>query len=309
MKSLNIYKLLKDYYEWEDTIDSTTVKAIDQYPHIYDIKSNNLKLIVKILNNTNSVADSFLYELYSNSNNILYPIKNRNKQFYVVDKGEIIFAYKKLEPIKYLPSARWWAETLMEFHSLSYKFKSSTSDKLWDSKKVYELFKKAQCFMDSSILCELNKLTLNEPHFETICKQDYVLLHGDPSNRNVLMDGKILKLIDCENPLFYVKEFDIQHLLWNHLLGCSSLHEWKIFCEDFLNAYENRSNKKINIKILSFLYKMDFLKTISWLYIVSNDGARGDQRRQSNELILYESILKKGYYMDSLRFLIEKIKD
>ncbi len=300
---MNIIALLNSNYQLEIDIHCAVVEELPQYPHIRIVKKNNSAFVFKQVKK-NVLGIDNLFGLLSGTNKILVPMQTKEGHFYVEEEGHFYLLYRKLENTVVNPSAEWWAECLCKLHTLQTERVLSKLVRIDTTDEVKQLFIRSKSNMDTAISEQLTWMLDSCSDFSKLfCDANTVLSHGDSSHWNVLQDGGSYKLIDAENCFFSYKEFDIQHLLWNQLALYKTYEEWELFWLLFRRRYEALLKKPINYGVLAFLYRLDYVKTISWLYLVSHDNARADMHRQKEELVIHNRTIMAGMHKRVLQAL------
>ena len=239
-----------------------------------------------------------LYNYLSSLDNILIPKKTINNKYSININDKIVIIYKKILELKEDISPIWWANNLEKIHNLSIEKNFFQNYELLLYEETITLFNLAVPYFNDNIKRKLVKLL--ECYDYKYLRKEIVLCHSDPNNSNVMIDGLKYKFIDTDGIRLLPKEFDIQRLLQNEIIGRKSIDEILNYWNSFYSNYHNC----IGIKLLKRLYVYDLIRVYSWLTLVSNDIKRVDRERQTKQLNLYqESIME-----DKHEKVLKKIK-
>ncbi len=321
MWNKKLIKKILNKYRLPNYRDDVTFCNIHGYPHIVEIKliTDSYYLKEVIVDKTRKVCIEKIYEKLDNFNSYIHPlkniygnyltsinyIKNLDRNFFNEDESYYLLT-KKMEQVYDLPSAQWWADCLSFIH----KKKVLSNNK----RRTISQIKKGnlrKCIVLPNYLDTLNRLnqiheildqdirnliksllTFNKDFY--INNREAVTVHGDPNCSNIAVYNGITILYDFESSGISVPEYDIQRLFTDIATNSNSFQEIDKFIVNYIEAYENKG-MEININILDYLFKLDLIRTICWLYEVSVLYKKG-YKRQYIELEKYKKALRKGYY-------------
>lgn len=285
------FKYIIDKYNVK--FDLFKVSQLDQYPHIFKMEGPEYNLIIKIIQKSKTYCYSInqLYLDISSINCVEKPILTRDGKFTVSIGNKIVLLYEELQELKQNPSAIWWSNCLGSIHSI----KVNKNYKCYYPNDFYNQTLKILSEAEKYILPKRkNKIyqLLKDVDAEVVSnKNNMTLCHNDPYNLNVMSSKQGYKLIDIDSMGLSPKEYDIQRLIYNYVINSNNIDEVIEFWTLFRDNYEKKISNNINIDLLKNIYVLDLIRTISWLYIVSNDMSRVDRKRQKEQLDLFERSL------------------
>ena len=294
------YRLENEYNFNSDILE---IKSLRQYPHIFKIYTEDETYIVKLISRSQTNFDdiNLLYLLLEKNENILLPEKTKTESYSFNLDEKIVLLYKMGTPIKISPEANWWAESLNSIHlnNPNNIFNNSFSPKIYD--QTVCLLKDALNYIEEDIK-EKVKVLFNQTELNNkIRYNSFVLCHNDPYVLNIVEHNKVYRMIDTEGMGFAPLEYDIQRLFYNQALICEDIQQLESFWQKFITKYENLSRKKIDLKLLKNIYLCDFIRSISWLYLVSNKEERLDRERQGELLKLYKNSIRNDMHVKILK--------
>ena len=302
-KHINDWKSIFHQYEMPECFSNATIQALSGYPHIFFVSAGNNSFVVKKVARSKENSLDELFESFLNNKYILFPLVTNEGHYFAKSDTHLFLLYPRIGEIKEPPSYDWWGRCLSSIHNSEAKIKSSSRSWIDDECEAVHLLNDAKRFMEDDIYCRLIDLLnygLSVPINPSIrC----VICHSDPSQNNVLVASSGYKLIDMENCMFAPPEYDIQHLLWNYSIAFEKYNEWEFFCKGVLKSYI--SNAKLNVDCLLLIRTLcfDFVKCISWLYLVSNDSSREDQNRQAKELASFNKRLRQDWLAHIINYI------
>ena len=170
-------------------------------------------------------------------------------------------------------------------------------------KQTIDLLNSAKKFMVPEIETKIIKLLMELDDKCLELNKNVVLCHNDPYDLNVMAINGEYRLIDTDGMGLSPKEYDIQRLMWNHLINSNEVDNSLTFWCSFKDNYELNVIEKIDTNLLKQLYILDLIRTTSWLYIVCNDLLRKDIERQKEQLNLFE----RSFYNDNHVKILKKI--
>lgn len=291
MHNTDLINTIKYKYNIEDFLE---MKNLDGYPHIFTINSKNYSYIAKLIELSKTYCKDInkFYSDIKDNKYILIPKKNIDDEYSVKYSDGIALLYDKKNNTNVKPDYSWCARCLASIHLSEINSNNLISyrDNIYN--ETLDILKKSHVYMDKEIREKIN-LIFNKIQCETLnANNEFVLCHNDPYNQNVLVSENLYKIIDTDGMGLSKKEYDIQRLLYNYAINCRDASEVNLFFSKFKEVYENETNKKIDINLFKNLYYCDFIRSIAWLYLVSNDNTRRDVNRQKKQLVLYnKSIL------------------
>lgn len=300
----NFYKLF-ELIKTEYKIDSQILKIepMNQYPHMFFICLPNHKIIVKCISKlqTNCFDINLFYSSLEDNEFILKPKKTRNGNYSINFEENVVLLYKECLQLHEDIEAKWWAQSLNSIHStkINKNFFSSFSKKIYC--QTITLLEQALNFMEEDIKNNVQTIFCASQLCSEKINSPFVLCHNDPYNQNVMQDKNLYKFIDTEGMGLAPLEYDIQRLFYNQALLYDDVQNLENFIEQFINKYESLIDKKINMELLKNIYSCDLIRSIAWLYLVSNDENRLDRERQSQRLELYKDSLRKGIHTKILK--------
>lgn len=298
-----IIKHIEEMYSFKDKLYNENIFQLKDYPHIFKIEVTNYNLIAKIIKKSKIYCTN-INKLYHDLSTIEYieiPMLTNDKKYGVSDKDEIMLLYEELQNIKVNPGPIWWSDCLGSIHAIKYEnyYKHYLPFDYYE--QTIRLFALAEKFIPNdkkskiySLLAKVNIDKLNKKLCFKIC-------HNDPYNLNIMQSVDEFKLIDTDGIGLSPKEYDIQRLLYNNVINFNCIEDVMNFWEIFKNNYEYKTSDSIDIELLKNIYILDFIRTISWLYIVSNDFSRVDRLRQKEQLNLFEKSLDNDSHCKILR--------
>lgn len=292
-------------YDVNINLSTFKIYQIEQYPHVFKLEDHNCSLIIKIIdkNKIHCKNLNVLYTELSNINSIEKPIFTKDKKYMSHLGNQIILLYKNLDKITKYPEPIWWSNCLSDIHFIHINNNYSNCFPHDFYVETTKLLKKAQKFMKIKIKIKIKKILKIAQASGEILNNHMVLCHNDPYNLNVMSINGEYRLIDTDGMGVSPREFDIQRLICNYLIYsndvCSSLSFW----DTFKKNYEFKTNEKIDINLLKKIYALDLIRTISWLYIVSNDLSREDRERQKERLNLFERSIRNDVHIKMLKII------
>lgn len=277
-------------YNIETNLSLIKLSQFKQYPHIFKLECPNFSLIIKIVDNFRIHCKDInqLYFELSKINCIAIPILTKNKSYFSVFGNRVLLLYEELSEIINNPNSIWWSECLGNIHNIKVNanYEKCFSTNFYN--QTTNLLKEAQRFIAPTLMSKIVSL-ITEVDIERINKiKKMVLCHNDPYNLNVMTKSFEYKLIDTDGMGLSPREYDIQRLIYNHLINSNDLDDSLLFWNSFKNKYEIKADDKINVPLLKDIYILDLIKTMSWLYISCNDLSRKDRERQQKQLYLFE---------------------
>lgn len=294
-----------EQYRWEQEVTDEAMLMLPEYPHIYTANIDGVQVVVKETLSNKCFSPDDIFKNLPNDKKILFPLLTKNGSYYAKIKESNYLIYPRIQQINEYPSPEWWADCLQMIHSVPISQQMLSQTFVEDAKKTENLLNVAIPYIESDVYCQLQSLFTLGLKFSTNTEKKHVLCHGDPSQWNVLKDLNGYKLIDIENCFLAPLEYDIQHLFWSYAAVCYSMSQWENFADCFLTNYKKKRKVNIDFCLLTRLFCMDFVKTVAWLYLVSNDQNRGDRSRQANELILYCNMIRKKWPFKMIDFFKE----
>jgi|GEM_PF-5360511 len=313
-KLLITYGVLIETNEFESNI-------LPEYPHITKINIGDETYYLKelVVNETRRDWIEKVYSHFEYCSDYVHPMKNEFGTYtYVPTKRNDInssgksnaYCYlltKEQEEIRKKPSVKWWAECLANAHNSNLRNDFSELT-LGDIKREYgnslviipsysdviARLKSVSNIIENDVMNLINSI-LPEDSDANILAQRGVFVHGDPLISNVLFNDNQYVLFDFESSGISVKEYDIQRLFTDIATNCKTLNEVDDFVRGFMDEYE-LVGQSINSTLLDYVFRLDLIRTIFWLYEMSMSYNRQDFERQTIELEKYKAALRSGLY-------------
>lgn len=290
----------------------------EEYPHIVEIKVDKDVYFLKeiVADKTKKMWIETLYATLDEDDSYIHPLKNIYGECvttvnHLEKKLKTNACYylltREMEKIYDTPSAKWWANCLAGIHKniIAINKNGKTINQI-------EKGKWGECILLPNYLDIINRLKRIDRIMEQdiknlinsllVCNQDnsirnmeVVPVHGDPLYSNVALYNGITTLFDFESSGLSVPEYDIQRLFSDFATNCKKIQDIDEFVINYLMEYEEKG-MKINIDVLDYLYRMDLIRTICWLYEISVSYNRQDRERQYLELEKYKAALRSGCY-------------
>ena len=242
-----------------------------------------------------------LFDKLSKIECVHVPLMNVDGKYSLLIDDKILFLYSELEEINAPPSGIWWAECLADIHKTLEEKKSlkSFSNNFYD--ETISLLTSADKYIEKRYQYEIHNM-LKTIDLKKIKEQSiFALCHQDPYILNVMRKEEDYKIIDLECMGLSPKEYDMQRLLYNYAIDENDELKVIEFWNMFKNKYENKTNDIIDIELLKNIYKLDFIRSMSWLYIVSNDLHRSDRDRQKKVLNAYKESIDNNIHTKVLK--------
>lgn len=284
--------------------DATTicVKAIAQYPHVFRIECPERTLIAKKIDRSKLHCQNVdeLYKDLSKIGSIHTPLRTADGNYSFDIDGIVFFIYRELQETKEAPTPEWWAKCLSSIHRIDQSHNCSRAFHSDFYQETRSLLASANRHIKGTIASKIYGLmdSISEKRIADISK--FTLCHNDPHNLNVMNDGDTYKLIDTECMGLSPKEYDIQRMLYNYALNAGNELEIIEFWGAFKHRYEELSASQIDMGLLKDIYKLDFIRSLSWLYLVTNDLDRFDRQRQMYELDLFNESIDNNIHVKLL---------
>lgn len=292
------------YYNLD--INNINVIPFDQYPHIVEINTSIGSYILKELSYDRKKDYHSVFNILSDCSCVLMPIESIYEEYYTVDENKIYFLYEKIDEVEINPSAEHWADLISNVHmiggDISGNCNTSFPEDLFS--QCNEMLALSHKIMDP-VEYEFLLTFLNLCNKNVFLEEKKVFCVNDPCKKNVLSINGVYKLIDMENSSSNYKEYDIQHLMWNMLPEYETKEELKSFWTSFKESYEKKTGLTINKDLLKSIFILDFVRSMAWLYLVSNDNSRKDQERQRIELNIFRSRIKDDLVVNLYNILGE----
>ncbi len=300
-----LLKYIINKYNVKCNLSLIKVTQLEQYPNILKMEGSNYNFIIKIIQRIQIYCYSInqLFLDLSSIDCIEKPILTKDGNYFFSIDSQIFLLYEKLQEIKENPSANWWSNCLGSIHNIQVNknYKCYYSNDFY--KQTLSILAKAEKNISQNIKNKIYQL-LNTVNKEIVCKKyKMVLCHNDPYNLNVMYSKQGYKLIDIDSMGLSPREYDIQRLLFNYVINTNNFDEAISFWNLFRDNYEKKTLEKIDINLLKNIYILDLIRTISWLYIVSNDFSRLDRQRQQEQLDLFEKSLEDNRHCKFLKRL------
>lgn len=294
-----LLKYIFEKYNIECNLELIKVSQLYQYPNILKMQCPNYNLIIKIIKQSKTYCDNInqLYYDLSSINCIEIPMMTRDGNYILSIDNQILLLYEELKEIKQNPSSLWWSNCLGSIHNIKFNknYKCYYPNNFYN--QTLNLLSAAEKYILPNRKNKIYQL-LNNVNIEIVNKKyDFNLCHNDPYNLNVMVSKHGYKLIDTDGMGLSPKEYDIQRLICNYVVNTNDIDDVINFWNSFRINYEKKTSNKININFFKNIYILDLIRTISWLYIVSNDLSRLDRKRQQEQLNLFEkSIDNNNHY-------------
>lgn len=288
-------------YGLQELLPTAKIRKLPGYPHVFMVTLSKCFLVVKkVTQNENLSIDELFHNI--NNDNVLLPLLTTQGHYCATVDDSLYLLYDRISEVEEYPSYEWWGNCLSAVHNTKVKTKGHARSWTNDVYEAAHLLNEAKKIMENDIFCRLLDLLNFGLNFSVDKAKQLVICHGDPSQWNVLMDSKGYKLIDMENCFFAPREYDVQHLLWNYTAAFEKYTQWESFCKELIMSYENDTKIKLDLSLLIRILCFDFVKSISWLYFVSNDYTREDQNRQFEELKTFCEIIRKDWLSQIVDF-------
>ena len=152
-----------------------------------------------------------------------------NKQKYII-MTYIGKPIKKMTELRYKKIAK----TMVTLHN----FKSIKKDSLY--KEKFNLFRAHHNIIFNTFNIDINK-HLNRLEVYIKSHKKFLLIHGDITLSNLRCVSKEIFLIDFDEALYFLPEFEIAKLYWSDMKQLKNINGIK----NFINIYNIESNKKI----------------------------------------------------------------
>lgn len=321
MISRSALKELLIMYRTINASDEFECILLSGYPHIAKIIIRQEVYYLKelVINKSRREWIERVYLNLESYNHYIHPLKNEHGSFTLAPTGgsDIRFVEKTNEYCYLLtresgskeknPTAGWWARSLANLHNsvfqgdysvITLKEIESKYDKsliiLPKYSSVMNKLDRMKSIIEQDVV-NLIKSIIPDNLDAFVLKQRGCFVHGDPLNSNVLIDNSNFILFDFESSGISVKEYDIQRIFTDIATNCVELNDVDTFVRDFIDSYE-LIGETINITLLDYIYRLDLIRTIIWLYEVSLSYNRQDYERQLLELEKYKAALRSGFY-------------
>ena len=291
-------------YNIGNNFSSMRIFQFAQYPHVLKLELLNYSLFVKLIDPAKIYCRD-LNELYTSlaksSSSIEVPILTNNGSYYSQFNSQMVLLYEELKEIQNSPGSKWWSDCLSSIHNIrtNENYRNYYSSDFYN--QAINLLNAAKELILPSRIKKINQLL--DVVEGNINIKSMVLCHNDPYDLNVMLSKDQYKLIDTDGMGLSPKEFDIQRLLYNHVINSNDLDASLAFWDTFKSNYENNISEKIDVSLLKKLYALDLVRTTSWLYLVCNDLSRTDRERQQEQLDLFE----RSFDCNSHQKVLQKI--
>lgn len=299
-------ELINEQYSLEYKVLS--ISKMPGYPHLKILETNVNKYILKFVDSKKKRI-SFMEKMYTELSAIdvvLVPIINNHGCYVTKVLDEVIVIFEYIDLSETVPNMEWWIDTFSKIHSLIafHQQQEIRMIELFDAcEKMFDVAAKYMKKDIKNVLFDLMRTVNLDKKF----KVKGVLNHGDPLISNVMKKGTDFKLIDFESVRIFPKDYDLQRFLWGIVIGESNRRNSEKMWKEFKQEYEkSKAVYYINWELLANLYSIDFVTTISWLFIVSNDKNRTDCNRQKKELESYCSALRIGTVQEMLFYILKE---
>lgn len=291
--SAELIKYMRNKYNI--TGDLRKVTTIDGYPHV-NILSFDRDYFIKKVNRVYCRDINTLYNYLSNSKFVFLPTKTIDGEYGFVFNNEVYVVYPVLEEMHANIQSFWWGIALKNVHNIEVKRTDFTRNYSIDSES-FDLFNKAKESIDEDIKRIFGEM-LDMYYFNgEINPETMVLSHGDPNDSNVMMHKTNIGLIDTEGMRLLPREYDIQRLFYNEVNKGLDINEIDKYIHVFFYNYGNN----VDMRLLKKLYVTDFIRTFSWLSLVTKDLSRDDIVRQKCELEKYKASILSGMHSKVLK--------
>lgn len=293
---------------------------LQEYPHIVEIMINEDVYYLKavVADKTKKEWIESIYLALDGDGLYIHPLKNvygeyltSVNQMCLDDKLNGNDSYylltKKMEKTDKVPGAEWWVNSLNGIHKRKIvinknrktinqveKEKWKKSIILPDYFETINRLKKIEGIMEPDIKNLINSLLVSNQD-DLLKNKEAVPVHGDPLNSNTALYNGNMILFDFESSGLSIPEYDIQRLFTDIATNCADIQEIDNFIANFLSTCEEKEIK-IDLDALDYLYRIDLVRTICWLYEVSICYNRQDRDRQNIELEKYKAALRSGCY-------------
>lgn len=321
MWSETIIKKILDEYKLPNYNGSISWLNFPGYPHVVEVRfAEDIFYLKEII--VNKIKKEWMENIYASldkDNFYVHPFRNIYDNYltdmYLEDLTEnhsnesecCYLLTRKMEKVSDTPSVQWWVNCLAPIHK-----KIIVANENRETLEQIEKGEWGKCIIlpdYSETIRRMNRVydimeqdVKNLINSLLICNQDAnvrskkgVPVHGDPLRSNVARDNNIMTLYDFESSGLSVPEYDIQRLFADVATNCRDFQEIDKFVFEYCDAYEDKGIK-IDKDILDYLFRLDLIKTICWLYEMSVSYNRQDHERQNYELEKYKAALRGGCY-------------
>lgn len=295
--------------------------CLDNYPHVIVVElSGHYYYLKEIIGDKNKKEWlEKIYTMLNGDTSYVQPYRNIHGHYLTnvcwhgfnnVSPESSEYCYlltDKMGKIDEQPSPAWWANCLSGIHLKFNLINDSMANLESLIESGLERFLILPSYEDTMVrmrrvsnMMESDVKNLIEsfivPNRDSIlnCKVG-VPVHGDPLLSNVASRSEIVTLFDFESSGIAIPEYDIQRLFTDYASNCKTVQEIDRFCNDFIDSYEG-FGIKIDIDVLDYLFRVDLVRTICWLYEISVSYNRQDHERQSKDLEKYKAALRSGCY-------------
>lgn len=300
-----LFQHIINNYDIKEKTSIFEIYSFEQYPHIFRLESNNCSFFIKQVDKSriNCKDLNILYSDLATIDCIEKPILTKDKKYVSLFDDKIILLYKELEKIQKNPDSVWWSKCLSNIHNicLNNEYMAYFPNDFYN--QTIDLLNSVKKFMEPEIETKIMELLMKLDYKDLDLNMNMVLCHNDPYDLNVMASNGEYRLIDTDGMGLSPKEYDIQRLIWNHLINSNEVDNSIEFWCSFKNNYELNVIEKIDTNLLKQLYILDLIRTISWLYIVCNDLSRKDRERQKEQLNLFE----RSFHNDNHLKILKKI--
>ena len=293
-----LIRTIKTRYNINQDDNSIRIKNIDGYPHVFALDFGNCSYIAKLIKLSKIYCKDInrFYNDINDNNFILIPKKTKDDKYSIEYSNMLALLYDRLNNYGTKPDYLWWSKCLASIHSTEPNDNNLVSYRSDIYNETMNLLEKSSIYMDDDIKNKVNLIFSKVQPKKLKDDNDFVLCHNDPYDQNVLIMNKMYKMIDTDGMGLSKKEYDIQRLLYNYAISCDNVAEVERFFKFFKKEYETITNKKIDIELFKNLYYCDLIRSISWLYLVSNDNTRDDFDRQKKQLLLYKKSIRNNIH-------------
>ena len=299
------------------------------YPHISKMIIDDKEYYVKKMMIGKERAEwlEWMYSQIESDVTYLHPVSNVNGGYLTKcsgedcirsndqSKGAFCLVTRAQKPADLSPSAEWWADRFSGIHrmvktdligmgSLRSVLENNPSIVVFPYyNSVTDGLKKADDIIEKDVRNLLESLVVDDRDEEMLSMKG-VPVHGDPLHDNILHTNSGYVLYDFESSGLSLKEYDIQRLFADVATNSESDEEIETFIRTFITEYEKK-NEMIDRSALDYLFRMDLIKTICWLYDAARSYERSDCKRQSYDLEKYKAALRYGTYHKVLSVIHE----
>ena len=304
VENTKIVDMIVNHYDIFDNRRDLRVEPLKYYPHIQIIKSSEKSYYLKMKTGISNAYDR-LYEALSKCVMIHMPQKTTKGHYAFEDEGKCYFLYEKLRQCSAMPVPHWWGTLLNCIHGCEIEYEGLINNELLDIDFSLSLFRKAETLMNCDIKRAMFKLIdkVNLP--SNLLSAPRVLSHTDLGPENTMLDSSRFKIIDSEGSCLLPAEYDLQHLIWAFSTEINHFNDWVKFSRDVCMQYIN-SGRQIDKIMLDYLYRVDFIKSVSWLYLISECDCRKDRPRQLMELHKFNRTIASQYHDSILEILLRE---